>query len=183
MIEKARKYATTAHKGQRRKGGDLLFITHPLAVSNLLLKAGCSEKTATAGVLHDTIEDTVVTYENLIAEFDKEVADMVMDVTEKDKSDTWENRKQELLDEIPTLPIESLKIKVVDTYHNFHSIENDLKTKGEAVWDMFNAPKEKQEWYFTTLVEVMGKRVKAENDDSLNSLFDLFNNTVKKVFG
>lgn len=181
MIEKANDYATKAHEGQVRKGGDIPFITHPIAVASMLL-SWCSEKTVVAALLHDTIEDTDVTYEDLVAEFGKEVADMVLDVTEKDKTASWKDRKTELLNEIPDFPIESLKIKTADNHHNLSSVEYDLKMEGEKTWDKFNAPKTDQEWYFTSLVAAIEKRVEMENDETLSSLLENLKETVDNVF-
>ena len=181
MIEKAVNYATKAHEGQVRKGGDIPFISHPIAVASMIL-SHCSEKTVAAALLHDTIEDTDVTYEDLVREFGKEVADMVLDVTEKDKSASWKDRKTALLNEIPDFPIESLKIKTADNYHNLSSIEYDLMIEGEKTWDKFNAPKTDQKWYFTSLVAAIEKRANKENDETLSSLLENLKETVGYVF-
>ena len=79
-VEKAVKLATEAHAGQKRKSGED-YITHPLAVMKILEDWGMDEDTVIAGVLHDTLEDTEVTLEQLKREFGETVAFLVDGVT------------------------------------------------------------------------------------------------------
>ena len=72
-IEKAIKLATEAHEGQTRKSGEA-YISHPLAVMKILEDWGMDEDTVIAGVLHDTIEDTDMTLEQIKSEFGEPVA-------------------------------------------------------------------------------------------------------------
>ena len=65
MINLALEVAARAHDGQFRKGTDIPYITHPFAVGILLLKSGCSEEVVMAGLLHDTLEDTSLTVEEI----------------------------------------------------------------------------------------------------------------------
>ena len=53
-------FAAKAHEGQRRKGTDIPYITHPFEVAQILMEAGCDETLIIAGLLHDTLEDTEV---------------------------------------------------------------------------------------------------------------------------
>ncbi len=64
-IEKAIIFAAKAHRNQTRKGTDIPYITHPFAVGMYLQKANCSEEVIAAGILHDTLEDTETTYNDL----------------------------------------------------------------------------------------------------------------------
>ena len=79
-IMKAYNYALEKHKGQKRNSGEP-YIIHPVNVAYELAKMGLDEKTLAAALLHDVIEDTTATYEEVEKEFDKEVADMVAGVT------------------------------------------------------------------------------------------------------
>lgn len=79
-IEKAIEFATRAHEGQLRKSGEP-FISHPLAVEKILESWGMDEDTLVAGVLHDTVEDTSVTLDDIKNEFGESVAFLVDGVT------------------------------------------------------------------------------------------------------
>ena len=97
MIHEAIIFAALAHEGQKRKGTDVPYIVHPFEVAQILTKAGASESVICAGLLHDTVEDTEVTLEEIRQKFGGEVAGMVSVMTE-DKSLSWEERKQKAVE-------------------------------------------------------------------------------------
>lgn len=80
MIEKAYKVASKAHEGQLRKSGEP-YIMHPLCVAIILAELELDKETIVAGILHDVVEDTVMTSEEIAAEFSEEVAFLVEGVT------------------------------------------------------------------------------------------------------
>ena len=90
-LEKARDFATRKHEGQERDGGDP-YINHPFQVAVILSAiTGSADKDIEliqAGFLHDTIEDTDTTYEELVTEFGERVADLVMEVSHEGKKTT-----------------------------------------------------------------------------------------------
>jgi (p)ppGpp synthase/HD superfamily hydrolase len=69
MIDLAIEVAVRAHQNQVRKGTDIPYITHPIAVGIILAKAGCPDEIVVAGILHDTVEDTKVTLDNVREKF------------------------------------------------------------------------------------------------------------------
>src|SRR5450759_4915133 len=83
LLERAYRTAEQYHAGQTRKSGDA-YITHPLAVTTILAELGMTEPTLCAALLHDTVEDTPYTMEQLTAEFAPEIAAMVDGVTKVD---------------------------------------------------------------------------------------------------
>jgi guanosine-3',5'-bis(diphosphate) 3'-pyrophosphohydrolase len=83
LMNKALMFATKKHDGQTRQDAvSTPYITHPIEVSIILREAGASEKSQVIALLHDTIEDTNTTYEELIEEFGDDIADGVMEVTD-----------------------------------------------------------------------------------------------------
>lgn len=145
FIAKAIEFATDIHMTQKRKGTDVPYITHPLAVSKLLSIVTNDENIIIAGILHDTLEDCVpygsVTKETLAREFNTDVARMVDDVTEQDKTLPWADRKLAAFKHIQAMPHDSLLVKSADVLHNLSSLNEDLEKDGEKVFGKFNASK------------------------------------------
>lgn len=180
QVFKAIEFATQAHRGQFRKGTEIPYILHPLGVAEILMEYECAEESVVAGILHDTVEDTPVTLKDIQENFGAQVAKLVEALSEPDKSDSWENRKQHTIDYLKVAPIDVLLVSCADKLHNIRAIRRDYEKYGEALWSRFNRPKTKQQWYYQALAEVFISR--AENDTS-KSLFSEFQLEVNKVFG
>jgi len=126
---------------QKRKGKDVPYVTHPLAV-----QAGGGEDIVVAGILHDTIEDCEpygsVTKEIIAEKFGEAVAELVDSVTEKDKGLDWHARKEAALEEIRQFSNDSLLVKSGDVISNNTELIADYNRDGEVTFERFNAPKE-----------------------------------------
>ena len=146
MIHEAIEFAAIRHRNQTRKGTNIPYIVHPMEVTQITAN-GCDEKTIVAGILHDTLEDTSTTYEEISENFGADVAEIVGGVTE-DKSKSWKARK---LHTITTLPDESFESQLVccaDKVANLRSMLADYEKHGENFWNRFNAPKEDIAWHY-----------------------------------
>ncbi|MFF2445600.1 HD domain-containing protein [Neobacillus sp. NPDC058068] len=177
IIEKAIIFAAKAHKDQSRKSTDIPYVTHPFAVGMLLQKAKCSDEVIAAGILHDTIEDTSTTYEDLIEHFGARIAKLVLAASEHDKSLSWEKRKQHTIDMLKDGYLEEIQIITADKLHNLKSIHADLEVNGEKTWERFNRGKVDQHWYYTSIVKALKPR---KNEFSLIRELE---KKVKEVFG
>ena len=164
-IEKAIKFAIKTHEvyqKQKWKGKNIPYVTHPLTVGLILARAGASEEVVIAGILHDTMEDSIpekkVTQEMLSKRFGKKVAILVASVSEMDKSLSWEERKKEALAHMRTFSRDSLLVKSVDIISNASNLLEDVKREGENVFTRFNAPKEKIiKHYLEAISAILGK--------------------------
>lgn len=124
LIERAYRTAEHYHRGQLRKSGDP-YITHPLAVTTILAELGMTESTLCAALLHDTVEDTSYTLEQLTADFGAEVAGMVDGVTKLDKLTYGENAQAETIRKMViamSRDIRVLVIKLADRLHNMRTL-------------------------------------------------------------
>src|SRR5665648_63541 len=100
MIKKAIRFAILAHKEQTRKGTDFQYIEHPVHVGILLSGIGANPPVIAAGILHDTLEDTVVTESDILREFGDEVLQLVKAASEPDKSLPWKARKEHTIESL-----------------------------------------------------------------------------------
>lgn len=156
VIEKALKIAAKAHKNQYRKGSDIPYVTHPVAVGMILLKAGYNDELVAAGILHDTVEDTELTLDDLERLFGKNIADIVAGCSEPDKSLSWEQRKEHTIEYLKTAPEDIRVVACADKLHNIQSIASDIEQYGDKVWERFKRGKEQQEWYYTNVIDSLG---------------------------
>lgn len=135
QIERAYRTAEHYHTGQLRKSGDA-YITHPLAVATILAELGMSEATLCAALLHDTVEDTSYTVEQLTADFGSEIAAMVDGVTKLDKIQYGESAKAETIRKMVlamSKDIRVLVIKLADRLHNMRTIGYLRQDKQAAI--------------------------------------------------
>ncbi|HEY0069998.1 MAG TPA: HD domain-containing protein [Chloroflexia bacterium] len=155
MIDRAIELAARAHVGQVRKGTDIPYIAHPYAVGLMLAQAGCEDVIVAAGILHDTVEDTDVTLEQLREQFGERVASIVEGCSEPDRSKGWEARKEHTLAYLPTAPRDVRLVSLADKLHNARSILADLRRGGEETWLRFKRGRTQQAWYYRGLVAAL----------------------------
>ncbi|HYI32166.1 MAG TPA: bifunctional (p)ppGpp synthetase/guanosine-3',5'-bis(diphosphate) 3'-pyrophosphohydrolase [Glaciibacter sp.] len=120
IIERAYAAAERAHEGQKRRSGEP-YITHPVAVAQILADLGIGPKTVAAALLHDTVEDTAYTLDELRAEFGDEIAMLVDGVTKLDKVKYGDSTQAETVRKMivaMSKDIRVLIIKLADRLHN-----------------------------------------------------------------
>jgi len=161
-IKNALRFSIKTHEvyqKQKRKGKDIPYITHPLTVGLILACAGASEDVIAAGILHDTIEDSIaekkVSQEMLTKRFGENVANIVASVSEPQKELPWEERKKEALGHIKTFSNDSLLVKSADILSNASELLYDYKKDGESTFGRFNAPKEKILQHYRQVITVI----------------------------
>lgn len=176
-IFSALQFATNAHSGQYRKSTKIPYIVHPIDVMQHLIKHNASDNAVAAGILHDTLEDTKTTEQQLRQVFGDRIADLVVGASEADKTQTWEERKQHTMNALrQTNDTEQLMIVCADKLSNISSISSDLKNVGDAVWARFNRGREQQKWYYCSLAEIFAKHT------NKSKIFSEYINMVNNVF-
>lgn len=179
-IEKAIVFAARAHNKQFRKKGDIPYITHPFAVAFILQKQGCADELVIAGLLHDTVEDTAVTFDDIEREFGAKVAALVKGCTEPDRSAPWEIRKQHTIDYIKTAAFDIKLVVCADKLHNVDCILQEYKEIGDRVWQRFHRGYEQQKWYYTSMVDSLFLGLDGIAEDSI---FYQYREKVAELFG
>nr|DAU31821.1 MAG TPA: HD domain [Bacteriophage sp.] len=169
-------FATLKHKSQKRKGTDIPYIVHPMEVMQILTACGCGEDVITAGILHDTLEDTDTTPEEIKENFGQKVLEIVQTESE-DKSKTWKERKQHTIDDLKKAEEGTQIVCLADKLSNLRSIYADFQTDGNKLWKRFNAPKENIKWYYESVVDAL------EKDFSSIEAWKELKELTKTVFG
>ena len=137
VLERAYRMAERAHEGQRRKSGEP-YITHPIAVTAILAEYGLDEATLAAGFLHDTVEDTEIGLEDIVAEFGQEVAFLIDGVTKLDRLE-YDSPQQAQAATIRKMvvamaqDVRVLIIKLCDRLHNIRTVSALRLEKQERV--------------------------------------------------
>ena len=150
ILNKAIHFAADAHLGGVRKGTNRPYIGHPLEVMNILNCMDADNNLMMAGLLHDTVEDTETTYMDIKNEFGFDVAALVA-VHTKDPDATWEEVRKHKIEEMDDASFRVRLLIMADMTANLRSLWRDYRHIGEELWERFNAPKEKQAWYYGTM--------------------------------
>lgn len=191
MIFTAIQFAAKAHSGQYRKGTNIPYISHLINVVKILCEYHCKEEVIVAGILHDVVEDTPVTIDEVEAGFGPGVAFLVRGATELQKIDktrsasdreSWRERKQHTLDFIRNdATPDQLLVSAADKLDNLRAIGDDYRRLGEELWSRFNAGKEEQKWYYSGLAEAFAARSTAIGEP-LKGISDELSVLVTEIF-
>jgi (p)ppGpp synthase/HD superfamily hydrolase len=164
-------FAAKKHEGQKRKGTDIPYIVHPVEVMQILTENGCDKEVVIAGILHDTLEDTQTTPDEIRSEFGRTVLEIVQSESE-DKSKSWKERKQTAILHMYSASLESKLACCADKLSNLRSIYADLKNIGEKIWERFNAKKTYIQWYYEEILKSLSEISDFDMYDELEILVE-----------
>lgn len=187
MLFEAIKFAVDAHKNQFRKGTNIPYIVHPINVMKTLGRLTDEQNVIIAGLLHDILEDTNVTENDIKTKFGEDVLYLVKKASEAAKlenstvSKDWKSRKQSTIEHLKKEKDERVMlIACADKLDNVSDIIFDYEKSGEKLWQKFNAGKEKQLWYYNTLAEIFKSR-QSEFGEAFKQLSNTFYKQIKKL--
>ena len=179
-LNDAIQFAVEKHAGQFRKGTTRPYIMHPLETMGILNSMRGDISLLMAGVLHDTLEDTDTTKEELVERFGEDVACLV-DRHSEDKSRSWSERKQTAVEHARRAPIRTKMLILADKVSNLRSMYLDQQEIGEGIWDRFHAPKDRQEWYYGEMLKALSD-LKQEGG-AIKACWDMLEQLYRDVFG
>lgn len=154
ILDQAIIFAVKAHSGQSRKGSNTPYIVHPMEVMAIASTLTNDIEVIAAAVLHDTVEDTSTTMQDIQDAFGERVAALVAADSENKREDrpaseTWMLRKQETMDYLEHASREEQIIVLSDKLSNIRSMYRDQLVLGERLWERFHEKdKSKHEWYY-----------------------------------
>lgn len=164
----ALEFAFHLHQNQARKGTNIPYLSHLLAVAGIVLEHGGTEDQAIAALLHDAIEDQGHNYpggvealrQKIRQSFGASVLQIVEDCTDADEhpKPSWKERKLKHLEHLRSISEESLLVAMADKLHNLQTIVVDYESLGDELWSRFNGGKEGSLWYYQEVCRVFEER-------------------------
>ena len=182
LLDRAIIYAVRAHAGTERRGKGFPYIVHPMEAMAIVATLTADQELLAAAALHDVVEDTALTVEDIRAEFGDRIAGLVEAESDKfvegvSESDSWRTRKQAAIDRLAEAPLEVKMIAMGDKLSNMRAIARDYALQGDGLWNLFHVKdRASHEWHYRGLAA------------SLRSLagtpaYDEFERLVNQVFG
>lgn len=182
LCDKAIIFAVRAHSGIERRGKGFPYIIHPMEAMAIVATMTSDQELLAAAALHDTVEDTDVTVEDLRKAFGDRVANLVADESDilvegQSSTQSWEARKKAAIDHLAGASHEAKIVAMGDKLSNMRAIARDYAVQGDALWNLFHVKDKKlHEWHYRGLA------------DSLKELegsfaYQEFISLIDKVFG
>ena len=157
LLDRAIIFAVKAHAGTERRGKGFPYIVHPMEAMEIVSTITPDLELLAAAALHDTVEDTDVTVEQICQEFGERVASLV--AAESDvvmegisEEDSWHARKQAAIDRLAKAPHDAKIVALGDKLSNMRAIARDYAVQGDKLWSLFHTkdPNE-HEWHYRGL--------------------------------
>ncbi len=161
LFGRAFDFASFAHRGTNRKGTELPFMVHPTEAAMIVSGMTDSVEIIAASLLHDVVEDTEYSVENIGQRFGAQIAGLVCEESEDKREnlpadESWKIRKEEFLEKLAKATIEAKKITLGDKLSNMRALHRDYREFGDEIWKRFNQKdKQEQGWYYRTIASLL----------------------------
>lgn len=162
LLDAAIIFATKAHSGMTRKGTNVPYIVHPIEAAAIVSTMTDDEEVIAAAVLHDVLEDTEATEDDLLARFGRRITELVIGESENKRRNfpaalTWKIRKQETITFLETeADTDAKMLALADKLSNLRAIHRDVCIIGDAVWERFNVKdKNMHGWMYRSIAEAL----------------------------
>ena len=183
LLDRAIIFAVRAHAGTERRGKGFPYIVHPMEAVEIVATMTPDQELLAAAVLHDTVEDTDVTIEQIRTEFGERVASFVAAESDEphqrpDSVENWRDRKQAAINRIARASRDAKIVALGDKLSNMRAIARDYALQGDDLWDLFHAKDPKDhEWHYRGLAdalsELRGTFAYREFENLINQVFPL----------
>ena len=181
LLDRAIFFAVHAHAGTERRGKGFPYIVHPMEAVAIVATMTPDQELLAAAALHDTVEDTEVTLEQIREQFGPRVARLVEEESDVfmpgvSEEDSWHARKQAAIDRLSNASREAKMVALWDKLSNMRAIARDYAVQGDALWNLFhvNDPAE-HAWHYQGLADAL-------RDLSDTFAFQEFQELIDQVF-
>ena len=161
LLDRAIIFAVKAHHNTERRGKGFPYIVHPMEAVEIVATITSDQELLAAAALHDTVEDTDVTVEQIRAEFGDRIAELVHAESDQingelfngaNETETWHARKQAAIDRLAAASHDAKIVAMGDKLSNMRAIWRDYQLKGDAIWSIFHVKdKASHEWHYRGL--------------------------------
>lgn len=157
ILDEAIIFAVNAHKGAERRGKGFPYIVHPMEAVAIVATMTADQELLAAAALHDTVEDTDVTVEDIEAKFGKRIAALVAAESDEyiegvSEEDSWHYRKQAAINRIAKADHDIKIVAMGDKLSNMRAIARDYDEIGDELWQRFHTTDPKDhEWHYRGL--------------------------------
>lgn len=160
-FDRALVFASELHRQQRRRGSEVPYVAHLLAVAAIVMEHGGDEDEAVAALLHDAIEDQGgrETRDEIRRRFGERVTTIVEACTDSwtVPKPPWESRKRAYLERLATGSVSARLVSAADKLHNARSVLGDYRNVGEQLWQRFEGRREGTLWYYRSVVDALAR--------------------------
>ena len=181
LLDRAIVFAVRAHAGTERRGKGFPYIVHPMEAVEIVATMTPDQELLAAAALHDTVEATDTTVEQIRAEFGDRVAELVAAESDephesRDSVENWRARKQTAIDRLAAASRDVKIVALGDKLSNMRAIARDYAVQGDALWNLFHAKDRKDhEWHYrglaASLVELSDTFAYKEFEHLINQVF------------
>ena len=182
ILDRAIVFAVKAHSGTERRGKGYPYIVHPMEAVEIVASMTADQELLAAAMLHDTVEDTDVTVEQIRAEFGDRVASIVAEESDEipagvSEEESWHGRKQAAMDRLARASLDAKIVALGDKLSNMRAIARDYAVQGDNLWNLFHAKDPKDhEWHYrglaAALSDLNGTRAYQEFEKLINQVFE-----------
>ena len=177
LLDRAIRFAVECHAGTERRGKGFPYIVHPMEAMAIAATMSADQEILAAAVLHDVVEDTDVTLEDLRSLFGDRIAKLVDSESDRlDQGLDWRARKEDSLKRLKEASRDEKIVALGDKLSNMRAIARDYTSEGEVFWDRFHI-KEKSVhgWRYHALLDAL-------SDLSDTYAFQEFEFLVNRIF-
>lgn len=163
LLDRAIMFALHAHSGTERRKKGFPYIVHPMEAVEIVATMTSDQELLSAAILHDTVEDTDVTVEQIRNEFGDRIASIVAAESDnshesKDDIENWRARKQAAIDRLATASHDTKIVALGDKLSNMRAIARDYTMQGDNLWNLFHSKERKDhEWHYRGLAESLSE--------------------------
>ena len=161
LLDRAIVFAVRAHAGTERRGKGFPYIVHPMEALEIVATMTRNQELLAAAVLHDTVEDTGVTIEQIRTGFGDRIASLVASESDTmpegvSEEDSWHARKQDAIERLKRASLDAKIVALGDKLSNMRAIARDYAQQGDALWNLFHAKDPKDhEWHYRGLADAL----------------------------